>query len=199
LVGAFRHWREGNVIPRVALIFGFVAMAGSLLGSQVARLLSGTVQLTLFAVVMLAAAVFMLRDRRPAGTPVTALTGRQMVLLGAIGLAVGGLTGLVGVGGGFLIVPALVLLAGVPMKQAVGTSLLVIAMNSAAGFAGYLGQIDVRWEIVLPFTAIAVAGILVGASLVRLVSQLLLKRSFAVFLVGMALFILVQNRAAFLG
>jgi uncharacterized membrane protein YfcA len=120
-------------------------------------------------------------------------------LVGHVEVVVGGLTGLIGVGGGFLIVPALVLLAGVSMKQAVGTSLLVIAMNSATGFIGYFGQIEVRWDIVLLFTAVAVAGILVGASLVRFVSQLLLKRSFAAFLLAMALFILVQNRAALLG
>jgi uncharacterized membrane protein YfcA len=109
------------------------------------------------------------------------------------------LTGLVGVGGGFLIVPALVLLAGVPMKQAVGTSLLVIAMNAAAGFLGYAGQIEVQWGVVAAFTAVAVVGILAGASLVRYVSPRLLKRSFAAFLVAMGLFILYQSRAVLLG
>ena len=92
-------------------------------------------------------------------------------LLVPVALAVGVFTGLVGIGGGFLVVPALVLLAQVPMKQAVGTSLLVIAMNSASGFAGYLGQVEVPWMFMVGFTAVAVVGILAGTYLVRFVSQ----------------------------
>jgi uncharacterized membrane protein YfcA len=104
------------------------------------------------------------------------------------------LTGLVGIGGGFLIVPALVILARLPMKQAVGTSLVVIAMNSASGFAGYLGQVDVPWGFMAMFTAVAIGGILVGTHLVRFVSQPALKRAFAVFLLLMGSVILYQNR-----
>lgn len=109
-------------------------------------------------------------------------------------MAVGVLTGLVGVGGGFLIVPALVLLAEVPMKAAIGTSLLVIAMNSAAGFAGYLGSVEVRWAVVAAFTALAVGGSFAGTYLARFLSGMALKRAFAVLLVLMAVFILYQNR-----
>ena len=119
-------------------------------------------------------------------------------LTALVGVGVGVLTGLVGVGGGFLIVPALVLLARVPMKQAVGTSLLVIAMNSAAGLTGYLGKVEVPWAFMALFTAVAILGTLVGTYLVRFVSQLTLKRAFAVFLVFMGGFILYQNRAVLL-
>jgi hypothetical protein len=119
-----------------------------------------------------------------------------LALIVAEGLAVGVLTGLVGVGGGFLIVPALVLLGKVPMKQAVGTSLLVIAMKSAAGFLGYLGQVEVPWAFMALFTAVAVVGILGGTYLVRFVPQAALKRAFAVFLLVMGGFILYQNRAS---
>jgi uncharacterized membrane protein YfcA len=112
-----------------------------------------------------------------------------------VGLAVGVLTGLVGVGGGFLIVPALVLLARVPIKEAVGTSLLVIAMNSASGFLGYLGQVAIPWGFLTLFTAMAVAAIFVGTYLVKFVSQEALKRGFAVFLVVMGIGILYQNRS----
>ena len=87
------------------------------------------------------------------------------------GLAVGVLTGLVGVGGGFLIVPALVVLGKVPMKEAVGTSLLVIAMKSAAGFVGYFGQVQISWGYLGLFTAVAIAGSLGGTYLVRYVPQ----------------------------
>jgi uncharacterized membrane protein YfcA len=202
LFGAVGHWRAGNVNLRVALIFGAVAMGGTFLGARLSAFVSGGAQLLLFAVVMLTAAWFMLRGRvvQPIGTahggdgPV-ALPVAHIVLEG---LAVGILTGLVGVGGGFLVVPALVLLGGVPMKQAVGTSLLVIAMKSATGFLGYLDQVEVAWDTLLAFTSVAVAGILVGSFLVRFVSQEALRRSFAVFLLVMGVFILYQNRGTLL-
>jgi uncharacterized protein len=113
-------------------------------------------------------------------------------------VAVGVLTGLVGVGGGFLIVPALVLLGKLPMKQAIGTSLLVIAMKSATGFLGYLGQVEVPWAFMSLFTAVAMVGIVGGTYLVRFVSQAQLRRAFAFFLVVMGSFILYQNRSVVL-
>ena len=203
LFGAASHWRAGNVNLRVAAIFGAVAMAGTYLGARLAVFFSGAAQLTLFAIVMLLAAFFMFREKKPdpaAPAPHAGETEGHMPL-GLIvleGLAVGVLTGLVGVGGGFLIVPALVLLGKVPMKQAVGTSLLVIAMKSAAGFAGYLGQVEVQWGFMALFTAIAIGGILLGTWLVQFVPQAALKRSFAVFLLVMGGFILFQNRGVFL-
>jgi hypothetical protein len=199
LFGALNHWRAGNVNVRVALLFGGVAMIGTYLGARLAVFISGAVQLTLFGLVMLVSAFFMFRSRPPVEAPDR--PERAGVTLGLIaiqGIAVGLLTGVVGVGGGFLIVPALVLLGGLPMKQAIGTSLLVIAFNSASGFVGYLGQVHVAWGVMGAFTAIAVAGIFVGAWLVRFVSQATLKRAFAVFLVLMGVFILYQNRAVFL-
>jgi len=125
-------------------------MVGACLGAQLAAFISGAMQLIIFAIVMLVAAVFMLRDENSGedgeDEDSPSAYARQMVLrLAAPGMAVGVLTGLVGVGGGFLVVPVLVLLAEVPMKATVGSSLLVIAMNSAAGFAGYLGSVEVRW------------------------------------------------------
>lgn len=200
LFGAISHRREGHVRLRVALVFGLFAMVGAYLGAQyLAPLLSGATQLALFAAVMLVAAFFMFREKSSGedgdetrGGP----AARGYLLLLALGVAVGVLTGLVGVGGGFLIVPALVLLAGVPMKEAVGTSLLVITMNSAAGFIGYLGDVGFRWGIMALFTVSAVGGSFAGARLVRYVRQRALKRSFAVFLVAMAGFILYENRGA---
>lgn len=195
LFGTVGHWRAGNVNLRVALIFGTVAMAGTYLGARLAVFFSGSAQLTLFAIVMLAAAFFMFTDRNARGVPAPA--GRMpATLIIAEGIAVGVLTGLVGVGGGFLVVPALVVLGRIPMKEAVGTSLLVIAMKSAAGFMGYVGQVDVPWAFMSGFTAVAVAGILAGTYLVRFVPQSALKRSFAVFLVIMGTAILYQNRGA---
>lgn len=199
LLGAASHWRAGNVNLRLAGIFGVVAMAGTYLGARLAVFFSGAAQLALFAAVMLAAAYFMFRPPALAreGAPDGSGPTRDMPmgLIVAEGIAVGVLTGLVGVGGGFLIVPALVLLGRVPMKQAVGTSLLIIAMKSAAGFAGYLGQVEVDWTFMALFTAVAAGGILVGAHLVRFVPQHALQRAFAVFLLVMGIFILYQNRS----
>ena len=204
LFGAAGHWRAGNVNLRIALIFGTVAMAGTYLGARLAVFFSGAAQLALFAVVMLLAAFFMFRekklgpDRALVKSEQPAVTEMPLGLIMLEGIAVGVLTGLVGVGGGFLIVPALVLLGKVPMKQAVGTSLLVIAMKSAAGFYGYLGQVDVDWGFMGLFTAVSIAGIFAGTYLVRFVSQAQLKRVFAVFLLVMGGFIFWQNRAVVL-
>ena len=195
LVAAIGHWRAGNVHLRVAAIFGVVAMLGTFLGARLATLLDGRTQLAIFAVVMLVAAGVMLRNASGAAPAAAgAASPRAMLLVVPAAIAVGVLTGVVGVGGGFLIVPALVVLARVPMKQAVGTSLLVIALNATTGFAGYLGQVEVRWAFMATFAAVASAAALGGAWLVRFVSQRALKRAFAVFLLLMGTFILWQNR-----
>src|SRR5215208_4530183 len=207
LSGIFGHWREGRVRPRVALLFGLFAMAGAFLGAQLATLFSGAAQLILFALVMLISAFFMFRDNNssdknqedgadPDSSSVAGVPIWRAVVLAALGVAVGVLTGLVGVGGGFLIVPALVLLGNVHMKEAAGTSLLVIAANSAAGFVGYLGKVEIQWGLLALFTVLAVAGSFAGTYLVRFVPSEKLQKGFAIFLVLMAIFILYQNRQA---
>lgn len=110
---------------------------------------------------------------------------------------VGILTGLLGVGGGFMIVPALALLGGLPMHQAVGTSVLIIGFNGLAGFTGYLGQVPIEWDIVGVFTGCAVLGASAGTLLMRRVDAGSLRKGFAVFLVCVAVFILYQNRETF--
>lgn len=194
LVGAAGHWRGGNVNVRVGAVFGAVAMAGTYAGARLAVLLSGTTQLTIFGVVMLTAAAFMFRGRRTdAGDPPPSPASRRTLVLVVLeGLGVGLLTGVVGVGGGFLIVPALVLL-GLPMRQAVGTSLAVIAANCAIGFVGYLGRVAMDWTAVALVTAGTVPGITAGVYLHRFVPQQALRRAFACFLVAVAVWILYQN------
>jgi uncharacterized membrane protein YfcA len=198
-VAAMLHWRLGNVRLGTAALFGLFAMAGAFGGARLAGFLSGTAQLFLLAVVILVAALSMLRggvraEAQPeaGGTPWV-----RVAMLAAVAAGVGVLTGIVGIGGGFLVVPALVLLARVPMKQAVGTSLLVIAMNSAAGFAGYLGSVSIDWAFLAGFTAVAVVGALAGAELTRAVPQAALKRGFAVFLLAIGGLVLYKNRGAF--
>jgi uncharacterized membrane protein YfcA len=193
LVGAVVHWRLGNVRLGTAGLFGAVTMLGAYFGAKGAAFVSGGLQLLLLATVMLVAAVLMLRpsssneriaDRQP-----------RLGLLLPSALGVGLLTGIVGIGGGFLVVPTLVLLAGVPMRQAVGTSLMVIAMNSAAGFVGYLGSVAIDWGFLAGFTALALAGMSVGIVASRRVSHAALKRSFAVFLILTGSFVLYKNRS----
>lgn len=203
LFGAAGHWRAGNVNLRVALIFGGVAMAATYLGARLAIFFSGAAQLALFAVVMLLAAYFMFRDTHrseavESGTAAEKVARMPVGLIVVTGVAVGVLTGLVGVGGGFMIVPTLVILGRVPMKEAVGTSLLVIALKSGAGFYGYLGQVEVPWGFMTLFSLIAIVGILAGSYLVRFIPQSALRRAFAVFLIIMGMMILYQNRGVVL-
>ncbi|MEP6573268.1 MAG: sulfite exporter TauE/SafE family protein [Gemmatimonadota bacterium] len=195
-VGAIAHARNRNINLRAALAFGPVGMVGSFLGSRVAAHFSAEAQLILFAIVMLAASGFMLRSsfRKTGGTEAPESRMTHPALVALIGAAVGTLTGILGVGGGFLIVPALVLLAGIPMREAVGTSLLVIAMTSAAGVAGYAGRMTIEWSELTLFTIVACAGVVIGASLVRYVPQQALRRAFAVFLIVVGVFILLRPR-----
>lgn len=197
-IGAALHWRLGNVRVRTALTVGVLAMVGAFAGAKLALFLSGAVQLALLAVVMIAAAAAMLRGTNRPHDEVKAAASPRLALLVPVALGVGVLTGLVGIGGGFLVVPALVLLARVPMRQAVGTSLLVIAMNSASGFAGYVGAVDMDWGFLAGFTTVAVTGALAGTALAARVPQAVLKRAFAVLLFAMGGFVLYKNRDAFI-
>jgi uncharacterized membrane protein YfcA len=172
------------------LWFGLPGMVGAWLGASLARWVPGSAQLVLFAVVMLIAAWRMLR-----AAPLAAEVGEpHLVAVIAGGLAVGALSGLVGVGGGFLIVPALVLLAAVPMSSAVGTSLAVIAMNSFTGFGKYIHVLDAKgialdWRVLLVIAAIGIAGSFAGNRLGQRIPQAMLRKLFGAFLVVMGLFV----------
>jgi uncharacterized membrane protein YfcA len=121
----------------------------------------------------------------------------RLWIVAAAAIGVGVLTGVAGVGGGFLIVPALVLFVGLPMREAVGTSLVVIAINSFVGFAGYLGAVQIPWGWLGAFSAVAMAGIVIGTRVSALIEQRALKRGFSVFLLVMALFILAKNAGTY--
>lgn len=197
LIGAISHWKSGNVRWGTAGVFGLVAMAGAYAGARLAVYLSGNTQLAILSVVMLVAAASMLRpprlDGESFGLPAEPSQRARVKLMIPVALGIGLLTGVAGIGGGFLIVPALVLLTRMPIKEAIGTSLVVIAMNSLSGFAGYAGQVSLPWPFMLGFTALAAIGILVGARLVRFVSAGTLRQGFAVFLINIGALILFTN------
>ncbi len=185
---------------RLALRFGLPGMAGTYLGAWLAAFVPGYVQLFVFAGVMVLAAIQMWRKSKTNVTspqqPAAAM--RSNMKIGIDGLAVGILTGFVGVGGGFLIVPALVLLAGLTMRQAVATSLLIIAMNSAIGLIKHLNVLNemgtfVDLRTVGLFIAVGVIGSFIGKRLSDKLPQRAMQRGFAVFLILMAGFILVKE------
>ncbi|MCC6431866.1 MAG: sulfite exporter TauE/SafE family protein [Gemmatimonadaceae bacterium] len=197
VIGAYGHWRAGNIAWRSALPFGLVAMVGAFGGARLAHYLTGAQQLVLLAVVMVSTALSMLRRKGPEATERTDGASSPSALRPSVLVAaavVGILTGLVGIGGGFLVVPALVLLAQTPMQRAIGTSLVVIAMNAASGLLGYVGQTAIDWTIVAWFSLLSAVGILVGARLSSVVPPAKLRSGFAYMLLALSAFILWQNR-----
>lgn len=198
LFGAIPYARQRQIHWPSVWLFGIPGTLGTALGTVLSGWLSGAAQLSLFALVMLASATFMLRppsgqeraNRSPARPGHSFKTALQ-------GLGVGLLTGLVGVGGGFLIVPALVLLGSLPMPYAVGTSLVIITLNSFTGFARHLYSSPqaqaLHWPLIATFAAIGVLGSLAGSRLGQRLSQGKLRRGFGVFLVLMAAYVLFKN------
>lgn len=205
--GLIGHARAGRVIWRTGLIFGGAGMVGAFLGGQIGQHLPGSLLLAAFSIMMGLTAVAMIRGRKKvkghgphAGLPLF------RILLD--GLVVGFVTGLVGAGGGFLVVPALALLGGLPMPNAVATSLLVVAMKSFAGFFGYLlqfgngslvslnPQTEIDWPVTLIITAGAVIGALLGSRFVGRIHPDKLRKAFGWFVLVMAVFILSQQVGA---
>jgi uncharacterized membrane protein YfcA len=191
-MGAFMHRSQGTLNWKVALVFGGTGMAMAYLAAGWSKAIPSLALMVMFAVLMLVVGLFMMLKPTPLGKDdggrgwwVTVLSG------GAVGL----LTGFLGVGGGFLIVPALVMLVGLPFRQAVGTSLVVIAMNSLAGFLGHLHGPPIDIQVVAIFVTAGLTGAMVGARLARLLPPEHLRKAFAVFVIGLGLYLLVDNVA----
>ncbi|PEN15280.1 permease [Longibacter salinarum] len=202
LVGAIPFAYRKKVSWRNVGLFGVPGMVGAYGGAYLSKFIPGSVQLAIFALVMLLAAVMMFR--RPGVGSRDDSSPRLYWKIMLDGLVVGVLTGLVGVGGGFLIVPALVLLGGLPMHLAIGTSLMIIALKSISGFVKYIDVMheagfSIHWDLVLIFGAIGIVGSFIGGKIGSYVPQARLKRGFAIFLVLIGVVILWQNAAKLFG
>jgi uncharacterized membrane protein YfcA len=203
LAGAIGYLRSRKVDLCAAALFGAPGMAGTLAGAWVSHFVPGAVQLSLFAVIMATAAVFMLRGGRSPATgrgsdeivPQTSPPRAAAARIGVAGVGVGALTGLVGVGGGFLIVPALVAAARLDVNRAVGTSLAVITLNCAVGFAQHsVGQpAELDWVALLTVTAIGLGGSLLGQRFASRLSPRALRVAFGAMLILIAIAILVDE------
>ena len=204
LVGALTYARKGLLDYKTALIFGIPSIVTvyatrkwlvpaipdpvlELGGLAVSK---NHFVMLLFAVLMVAASFSMIRNKKNGQGPETPARRYNYPMIGVEGVVVGMLTGLVGAGGGFLIIPALVLLAGLPMKQAVGTSLLIIAGKSLLGFLGDIGNQVIDWDFLLWFSTFAVAGIFIGTALARRISGDKLKPAFGWFVLAMGFYII---------
>ncbi|MEL7078115.1 MAG: sulfite exporter TauE/SafE family protein [Cyanobacteria bacterium J06555_3] len=219
LIGVIPHGQQGNVNLKTALSFTPPAMLGAFLGARLAALpfVTDTIQLVSFAVMMLVASYFMIRkpqevisDRVELSIPKKHNSKYAWLAITLEGLGVGILTGFVGVGGGFAIIPALVLLGGIPMKEAIqrglgglpherlyqeaiGTSLLIITFKSATGFIGYLNQVAIDWNLMFTFTTVAILGVIWGAYFSGKIHGAKLQQAFGYFLIAIATFILIKR------
>jgi uncharacterized protein len=193
LVGAADHARIGRVELQAGLTFGASGAAGAIAGTALNRIVGGRAILLAFAALLLAAAVAMLRRG-----PESPTHGRKtsFARVAPVGLATGVLTGFFGVGGGFVIVPALVLLLGLPLTLAIGTSLLVIALTSAAALAAHLASGSIDWLIASTFTGAAIAGALAGRRLGAIINPRRLGQLFALLLVAIAVVLVAKNAPA---
>lgn len=211
LIGSFAYIRSRQVNFLTGAIFSIPSFIGVYLTRRYAVpaipaelttigsfiLTRDTLIMTVFAAVMLLASFSMIREKKPDPMKATAKVippGLRYALIALEGLIVGGVTGLVGAGGGFLIIPALVVLVGLPMKEAVGTSLLIIAVKSLFGFLGDLaGDQVIEWGFLGIFSSFSIVGILLGTFLSRFVPGSKLKPAFGWFVLAMAGVILYQQ------
>jgi uncharacterized membrane protein YfcA len=206
LVGALPKYKNGEINIKTAIIFGIPSILAvyatrafivPAIPSTIINLGSWTLtkpllMMMIFAVLMVFASVSMIRskDNKKQDQGPQVFNYPMILLEGAI---VGILTGLVGAGGGFLIIPALVLFSKLPMKQAIGTSLLIIAAKSLVGFTGDLGKQTMDWTLLLSVTALAIIGIFIGNALGKKVSAESLKKGFGWFVLIMGIYIIIKE------
>lgn len=200
-ITAIQHWFKGNVNLKITAIFGLFGVIGTFAGAKLGVITPVFIQLSVFAVIMYVAAWKMLKPV-PKHKSVGAACAEcvdgfcddlDYKEIAMHGIAVGILTGVVGVGGGFLIVPALVLLSGLPMKKAIGTSLAIVSLKSFAGFSGYAMELEIDYSMMAVFSFIAITGSLAGSHIAHYLPADLLKKGFGIFLLLVASYILIKQ------
>lgn len=196
VAGAIRHHRAGRVALRAALPFGAVSVAGSVAGSLLGGRIPGDLLLALFAFVMIAAGLAMLRRQAVTIAESAERPAVPAVRVAAAGFGVGLLTGFFGVGGGFVIVPALTMVLGLNMATAIGTSLVVIAIASAAGLIIHVGAGAFDPAVTALFVVGGVAGIVAGSHVAGRLPERSLRTGFATLVFLLAAYLLVRNHAA---
>ena len=191
LMGVSFHRAQGTLNWKVALSFGGAGMLVAYLSAGLSKMMPEAALLIAFAIVMLLVGGLMLTRTSHDHTEI--LAPRPLPVVLASGAGVGLMTGVLGVGGGFLIVPVLVMLVGLPMQMAVGTSLIIIAMNSLAGFLGHVGDGSLNISMTVIFTAAGLLGTFAGARLNKRLPAGKLQKVFAWFVITLALFLLYDN------
>jgi len=189
LSAVVQHWRARRVDLRTGLFFGVPGMAGAHVGGRVSVHVDDTLLLLLFAATMLAAAWALWRGGAAAISR-AALSPPRLI---GQGLGIGLFTGMIGAGGGFVIVPALVLLAGLPPPTAIGTSLFILVLQSLAGFSGYVTHVRIDVALVSAVAASSIGGALLGAQATHLLEPGMLRRAFAALIATVATFIFVRE------
>ena len=206
LFGAVQNFRNKMVDMSTAIVFAIPAFIAvyltrrylvpaipdslfTILGFEITK---NIFIMMFFAIVMLLASISMIKTRKKVASENQAIS-YNIPLIIIEGIVVGMLTGIVGAGGGFLIIPALVLLAKLPMKLAVGTSLIIIAAKSLIGFLGDVQNLSIDWTFLFTFTAISVVGIFIGVYSTKFISSEKLKKGFGWFTLLMALYIIYKE------
>ena len=205
-MGAAIHYKRGTVRVGTGLIFGVAGVMGAFAGAPLTALLSPSALMFTFALLMLVISLMMLLRKRVkietnCNGKAIALQSGSLVFWKAFssGLGVGLLTGFLGVGGGFLIVPALVVFGGLGMKEATGTSLFVIFLNCVAGIIGQARTGNFDWDLMLIITKSAVSGAVLGTMLSYRIAANKLQKGFAVFVFGVGVVVLAKNYGIFFG
>jgi len=191
LMGASFHRAQGTLNWKVALIFGGAGMLVAYLSAGLSKMMPEAFLMVVFALIMLLVGGLMLT--RTSNDSVEMNKPRSLPVVITSGAGVGLMTGILGIGGGFLIVPALVMLVGLPMQMAVGTSLIIIAMNSLAGFLGHAGDGSLNIPMTVIFTAAGLVGTFAGAKLNKRLPAVKLQKVFAWFVILLAVFLLYDN------
>lgn len=180
------HARDKNVDWRIGLVFAAAGSTGALMGGLLAGYVPGEWLIRAFLAMMVATGVAMIRGRKNVEAAAQTVTTLPTLRIVRDGVLVGAVTGFVGAGGGFLVVPALALLGGLPMKRAVGTSLLVIAIQSTFGFIGHATHVHIDWALALSLAGMAVVGSFIGGAFTARVPAASLRQAFGVFVLVMA-------------